>query len=249
MTTPSTLDSPTASVPPPPPAAAWEDYLDIFYAPKRVYARRTNGKFLVPLLFLTVLMVAFYFSNQSLLAPITDAEWDRQAAAMMKQNPNMTAEQMATGREFTEKFGVLFVAFGVPIIICLIGLSLWLVGKLVESTQTLRSAFVVATFAYFPRIIEQIVSGAQGLLLDPTTFNSRYSVSLGLGRFFDPDTASPVLLAILGRVDVFTIWVTVLLGIGLMVTGRIPGTRAAVAAAIVWVLGAVPVLLGALRQG
>lgn len=249
MTTPSTLDSAPESVPPPPPAAAWEDYLDIFYAPKRVFARRINGKFLVPLLFLTALMVAFYFSNQSLLAPIADAEWDRQAAAMMKQNPNVTAEQMAKGRELTEKFGVVLVAFGVPIIICLIGVTLWLVGKLVESTQTLRSAFVVATFAYFPRIIEQIVSGVQGLLLDPTTFNSRYSVSLGLGRFFDPDTVSPVLLAIVGRLDVFTIWVTVLLGIGLMVTGTIPAARAAVAVAIVWVLGAVPGLLGALRQG
>jgi hypothetical protein len=88
----------------------------------------------------------------------------------------------------------------------------------------------------------------QGLLLDPATLNGRFRLSLGVGRFLDPDTASPVLLALLGRVDVFTIWITVLLAIGLSVTGRIPRSRAAVAAAIVWVAGALPQLLGALRS-
>jgi hypothetical protein len=97
-------------------------------------------------------------------------------------------------------------------------------------------------------VLEGVLAGAQGLLLDPATLNGRFKLSLGVGRFFDPDTASPVLLALVGRVDVFTIWVTVLLAIGLSVTGRIPRSRAAVAAAIVWVAGALPQLLGALRS-
>jgi hypothetical protein len=41
--------------------------------------------------------------------------------------------------------------------------------------------------------------------------------------------------------------VTVLLAIGLSVVARIPRQRAAIAAFIVWVIGALPVLLGALR--
>jgi hypothetical protein len=47
---------------------------------------------------------------------------------------------------------------------------------------------------------------------------------------------------------VFTIWATILLGIGLAVTGRIPRGRAFVVAAIVWVIGSLPDLMGALRQ-
>jgi hypothetical protein len=46
---------------------------------------------------------------------------------------------------------------------------------------------------------------------------------------------------------VFTIWVTVLLAIGLSVTGKIPRRRAAIAAGLVWLLGAVPLVLSALR--
>jgi ABC-type transport system involved in cytochrome c biogenesis permease component len=57
-----------------------------------------------------------------------------------------------------------------------------------------------------------------------------------------------VLVVLLGRVDVFTIWVTVLLAIGLSVTGRIPRSRAAIAAVIVWICGALPQLLGAMRS-
>ena len=72
-------------------------------------------------------------------------------------------------------------------------------------------------------------------------------MSLGVGRFFDPDTASPILLAIVGRLDVVTIWVTVLLAIGLAVTGRISRGKAAIAGVIMWIVGALPPLLTALR--
>jgi hypothetical protein len=57
-----------------------------------------------------------------------------------------------------------------------------------------------------------------------------------------------VLLAVLGRVDVFTIWVTVLLAIGLAVTGKIPRARAAMAGVLMWIIGALPPLMGALRS-
>jgi ABC-type transport system involved in cytochrome c biogenesis permease component len=55
------------------------------------------------------------------------------------------------------------------------------------------------------------------------------------------------MVALASRVDVFTIWITVLLAIGLAVVGRIPRQQAAIAAAIVWLLGALPAMLGALR--
>jgi hypothetical protein len=63
----------------------------------------------------------------------------------------------------------------------------------------------------------------------------------------DPVTTQPVLLAIASRVDLFTIWVTVLLAIGLHVVGRIPKQSAAIAAAMTWLVGGFPVLFGALR--
>ena len=85
-------------------------------------------------------------------------------------------------------------------------------------------------------------------VVDTSNLNSRYSLTLGLGRFFDPDTTSPILLGLIGRIDVFTIWITVLIAIGLAVTGKISRGKAAIAAAIVWLVGALPTLAGTLRQ-
>ena len=127
----------------------------------------------------------------------------------------------------------------------LTGLALWVVGKFFDAKQTLGQAVMVAAYASVPRIVEGVVTSIQGLLLDPAQFTGRWRVSLGVGRFLDPETASPALLALVGRMDVFTIWVTVLLVIGLSVTGKIPRSRAAIAGVIVWFLGAVPLLLQA----
>ncbi|MFL5469864.1 MAG: hypothetical protein ACJ8AE_08730, partial [Gemmatimonadaceae bacterium] len=61
------------------------------------------------------------------------------------------------------------------------------------------------------------------------------------------DRASPIAIAVASRVDVFTIWVTVLLAIGIHVVGRIPKQQAAIVAAFVWIAGGLPAALSALR--
>ena len=76
----------------------------------------------------------------------------------------------------------------------------------------------------------------------------RRELTVGLGALLDPDKTSPVLLALLTRVDVFTIWQTVLLAIGLQVTGKVSKTNSYIAAALVWLIGALPTVLGALRR-
>lgn len=222
------------------PASRWEDFIDIFYAPSSVYERRRNSGFGIPMLVVAVLVGVIALANSGVMQPIMDAEFARQTAMMMKKNPQITPEMMEKGRAFGETLAKIGAFIVVPIGMFLTGLVLWIVGKFFDAKQTLAAAIMVAAYAYVPRILESILAGVQGLLMDPASLNGRYRISLGLGRFLDPDTASPMLLALLGRVDVFTIWVTVLLAIGLAVTGRIPRSKAALAAAIVWLVGALP---------
>jgi hypothetical protein len=58
-----------------------------------------------------------------------------------------------------------------------------------------------------------------------------------------------MLMAVLLRVDVFTLWITFLVAVGLRVVGKVPMSKALVGAAVVWVLGALPTLVGALMSG
>jgi Yip1 domain. len=230
------------------PASWWEDFVDIFYAPAQVFARRENSGFAIPMLVVTLLLALIAIANSGVMQPIMDAEFTRATAAAMKKNPQVTPEMMARGRAFGEVIAKYGAFVFVPVGIFLTGLVLWIVGKFFEAKQTLGAAIMVASYAFVPRIVEGVLNGVQALLLDPATLNGRFRLSLGLGRFLDPDTASPVLLALLGRVDVFSIWITVLLAIGLAVTGKIPRSRAAIAGVLVWVIGALPSLLGALRS-
>src|ERR1700738_1844856 len=86
-------------------ASLWEDFVDIFYAPSQVFARRADGKFGMPLLFLVVVCAVLAFLTKNAMQPVMDAEFARRSAEMMRKNPNLTAEQMASGRGFFEPFG------------------------------------------------------------------------------------------------------------------------------------------------
>ena len=100
---------------------------------------------------------------------------------------------------------------------------------------------MVTAYAYTIRVVEVVLNGVQALLMDPASMTSRFKLTLGVARFLDPDTASPVLLAIVGRLDVFTLWLTLLLAIGLAVTGKISREKGLIGGAILWMAGALPV--------
>jgi hypothetical protein len=228
-------------------AGLWEDFVDIFYAPSSVFARRSHGKFGLPLLFLIVAGTVLFFLTKNAMQPIMDAEFTRRSAEMLRKNPNMTSEQLASGRNFFEMLGPVFFAVGLTLTVLGAGLVLWLVGKLFDAKESLAAAMMIATYAQVPRILQILTNAAQALFMSPDKLTSVNSVGFNLARFMDPDHTSATVIAIASRVDLFTIWATVLLAIGLHVVGRIPRQRAAIAAAIVWVVGALPALFGALR--
>jgi hypothetical protein len=232
-----------------PPPSFWEDFVDIFYAPSAVFARRRDGKFGYALLFLMVAGVVLYFLTKNAMQPVMDAEFAFRSAEMMRQNPAMTSEQMAAGRGFFESFAPIIFAVSFPIIVLLTGLVLWVTGKLFDAQEPLVAAFMIATYSQVPRLVQFLTNAAQALIMSPESITSIHSVSFSAARFMDPTTTSPVLLVFASRVDLYIIWITVLLAIGLHVVGRIPKQSAAIAAAIVWLVGALPALLGALRSG
>lgn len=231
----------------PPRAAIWEDFIDIFYAPSAVFRRRENGNFFIPLVIITILCGALFYLNSGALQPMFDAEFDRQMATTMRQNPNIRPEMVERMRGFAMRIQQVAMFVFIPLAIFGVGVTTWVAGKLVDAKQTFGAALVVAAYAFAPRIIDGVLHGLQGLFLDPSQIDGRFRLSLGVGRFLDPDTVSPLLLAIVGRVDLITIWITALVAIGLCVTGRIPLRKAAIAAAIVWFVGGLPLIIPALR--
>ena len=244
----SNADAVREGEPAPTKAGLWEDFVDIFYTPSSVFARRSDGKFGLALLFLIIVGTVLFFVTKNAMQPIFDAEFTRQTTAAMRKNPNITAEQMAASRNFFDMLGPVFFALILTISVFGTGVILWLVGKLFDAKESMAAAIMIATYSEVPRIVQILTGAAQALVMNQDKLNAANSVSFNLARFMNPDTTSPVLIALGARVDLFTIWVTVLLAIGLHVVGKIPKQQAYIAAAITWVIGALPALFGALRS-
>ena len=227
----------------------WEDFLEIFVAPSEVFARREKSNFLLPLVVLTVLITVVFLGTQGAIQPAYQADGARRMAAALEANPQLTAEALEGGARTMERLLPIIVFVATPITILLTGLVLWVAGKFVGAKQAFGAAMLVATFANFPRLIQSLVNGIQGLVLPVESLDGMSRLSIGPARFLNPDLASPLMLALAMRADLFILWITVLLAIGLKVTGKITMGAAAAAAAMVYVVGAFPAILGALRAG
>lgn len=227
-------------------APSWEDYLEVFYAPSRVFARR-GTKWGGPLLVLIVASAVVIMGTYSLLRPLYDADGQRAMAGRMAE---MTAEQRERMDEMSGKFAIfapLAVLLFSAIVPMVLGILLWLVGKMLGAVQALGAAMMVAVFSYFPRILYWPILALQAAVLPEDQLTGFGSVSLSPARMIEPTADNVALMALLARLDIFVLWTTFLLGLGLKVTGKVSTEKAVLAGVIMWLLGTLQPLFGYLR--
>ncbi len=229
-------------------ASRWEDYIDVFFSPAELFRRRAGGDFGLALLVFFIAATALYFATRSFMAPVFDAEWQRAIPTMMKANPNLTADQLAGGKHMAETFGGVVIIILAPIAALVLGAVVWMIGRVLGAPMRYAQGATIATFAMFPRLLESLVNAVQATFMDERSITSRFSVSLGVGRFLPADQTNPLVLALLGRIDLFTIWITVLIAVGFKVIGKRTTGQAALGAVLVWLIGALPALFQAYRS-
>lgn len=243
---PSMTESATAAAPTQPAQSSfWEDVIDIFFQPADVFRRRQNRSVWPPMLFVAISIGIIFFATFNTLEPIFAAEFARNTAKVMAKNPQITQEMMDKQRAIGESITRYGIGVVMLVTMFILGVVTWILGKLVGSKQTFQAALVVAAWSYMPRVIGAVIAGVQGLLMDPSKLTSQLSISLSPARFMDPESTNQVLYQLLGRLDLITIWVTVLLAIGMYVTGKVSKDRAAVFGIMIWIVGSIPTLRNA----
>jgi hypothetical protein len=241
--------APDAAMPPKPEKSSlFEDFIDIFHAPSRVFARNAESSFWGPLLVVAVVSALFAFVNRDVFTAMMEAEGARALEQVRAKNPQVTAEQLESMRGMQTNVGMFFAYVGTPIVIFVVGLLAWIVAKLVSARITYSQAVLIVSFAWVPRLVQGLVNTIQKLVLDTTNITSMHSFGLSPARFMDAESTPKALLALAGRFDLFTIWLTILIGIGIAVIGKVPRSKGYIAAAILFVLGSlftvVPALVG-----
>lgn len=225
----------------PPQASIFEDFVDILTSPREVFARRATSGYAMMMVIVALLLGALFLVNRATMQDMMDAEIARGMAQAMKDNPGVTQEQLEAGKKFAGYAATAGAFVGLPLAIWMIGLGIWLVAKMLGASLTYGASALIATYAYIPRVLESIVVGAQGVLLDTSGIQGRYQLTLGVARFLDPEM-SPGLLGLIGRIDVFTLWVTVLIAIGMTVIAKLPREKVIAAGTLIWIYGALPSL-------
>ncbi|HEU4800740.1 MAG TPA: YIP1 family protein [Gemmatimonadales bacterium] len=221
------------------------DCAEIFYAPSGVFERRRGGEWAGPFFVFVIAMVLLFFATRGLLQPMMDAETNR-SLAKLAANPNTTPEQLEAARSMGAKFAAVGVLVFVLVIPFLSGLVLKVVSKVAGAAVTLKQSMAVGVLSLFPMLLSSVVGGAQGAVMDESAQTGRYAFSIGPARFLDPDTTSPMMMAVAGHFDLFSLWIFCLMGLGVKVIGR-TSTGTAIGVAVgMWAVSLLPSLLGGL---
>lgn len=240
-------------IPPPPPKpdepGVFEDLIDIFASPAKVFARRAKGGGAAIYFIVAIAMAGLGMTARPIMDNIAEAQ-ARQGMEASPQFQQMPAEQKAQAIEMQRRFFPIFYIAGPFLILLIMGVFVWIIGKIFGAAVTFGFGLVIASLAYVPRLIGFVVTN---ILAFTSSDTSKYvnpsQVSVGPAFFFDPATTSNVVLATLLRLDLLVIWSTVLIGIAYYAGGKAPKGKAAGGAFTLWLVASLFAIWGASRQG
>lgn len=222
------------------------DLIEIFYAPSAVFARRQQGQFGLPYLGLVVVGAVVFLATKNLIQPAIDAEIARSMAQAAAKN-KMTPEQLAAATSFARTIGSFGVIAFYLIAPFLVGLFVWIVGKIAKVAAIGTVAIMIATFSIYPRLVGSIVGAILAAVVPESSLTSAAAISLSPSRFVDPAT-SPGIYALLGRFDLFVLWGVVLIAFGVQAAGRGTKKQAWITAIGAWVIASLPAMWAALTS-
>ena len=217
------------------PASRWEDYVDVYFAPAELYARRKDDRPGPALITLVVLGAIAYYVLFPANTMIMRASIPAEAAG----NPGV--EGFMTTMSY---FGGIMVAITHFVSVLWAAVLLWLIARGVELRPDFRQAMIITTYAGFIYLLAQIAGGVLAMIYGEGLVPLR-DLSFGVSRFLEPESLTGVLGTLLRRIDLFVIWQAFVWAVGVRIV--LGGTRAqaAITAIGVWLLFALPGIIGA----
>ena len=235
--------TPGSSAPAPETASKFEDFIDIFASPTQVFQRREKSGFGFHLLIVSVIMAAFAYASRGVMTQVMDAMFTKRAAQMMAENPRITQEMIEGQRAMQTNIGMFFSYIGTPVMLLVMALFVWIVARVFSAKISYGQAALITTLAWVPRIIGSLVTTIQVALTDTSAVDNMYDLTASPARFMDESAVSAKLYALMGNLDVFAIWSTILIGIGIAVMGKVPRSRGLLAAGTYFVVATALVVL------
>jgi hypothetical protein len=221
----------------------------IFWEPRPVYENLAQRpRFWAPLLIMTAFAVVYMTAFSRVVG------WETMLRQQYASNPRMeqmTAEQREQAIQITTRFigpmtSVTAVAGPVMMTLVISAVLLGCFNLLGGAGIKFRQAFSITCYSFLPSALSTILALTVLLLKNPEDFSLQSPLPLNLGAFL-PRTTARWLLSLATSIDVFAIWMILLLALGFAVAARQQKKKMSYGQALMLVLipWVIAVILGA----
>jgi hypothetical protein len=225
-----------------PQLGPWERVMDTFTAPSSTFHDiRRNANWWLPFILIVCASLLFVWSvdHQLGFEQVAQANINRNAQAQQRMSTEPAAQQQQTLHIIAVTTRI--VSYASPVAILIFGLIA--AGLLMVSfnmglgaAASYKEYLAVWFYAGLPLLLKYVIAAiALFAGVSASDFDIRNPVGTNIGWYLSSDT--PLWLrTLLSHVDVFTIWVVVLLVIGCAIVAKVKRSRAALVVVGWWIL-------------
>jgi Yip1-like protein len=203
--------------------------LNAYFAPAKTFEDiRRNQSWWIPWLLISIAAAAFFFTVEKKVGFDTIvrqqiAHGPEFAQRAMEQLPPEQREKAINQRIAGSRIIYLYFSWAITLISGLI-LAALLMGAfnfILEADIPFKNALSVTFHALLVRVLAALI----GILVlfkgvDPEGFDIQNPIATNLGVLLDPNTSNKFLYHLLSGIDIFTIWLIILLGMGFAIQSR-----------------------------
>ncbi len=208
------------------PLTQAERVTDTFFAPSKTFVDiRRNRSWWLPFVLLAAFSYLFSGVLQHRLSPsaIVDSAL-RANPKKYEEFKSLPAEQQATQRHFIQ-IATTTSLYTAPLlqlaVAAITALLLWGgFNFLLGGSSTFPAMFAVVMYAWLPGLLRALLSIVMLLVGDTENYNLQDPIGTNPGYYLS-SSAAPSLHALLGSLDVFTLWILALLALGGAIVARV----------------------------
>lgn len=229
------MSTPSYPTPPPPSSAApispepelpalseGSRIIDTFVAPSKTFLDiRQNASWWAPWLLMSIVAIGYWVMVGQKIG------YDQVTRNMMannkqyqQQSPDQQERTLAFATTFTKFSGYaspLFILFAA----LLTTLGLWMTFNFAMGAEIpFGRAMAIVMYGWLPTLLSSILAAVAVWFGNPEGFRVDSPIGTNPGHYMDPQTTSKFLVGALSSLDVFGLWIVILLGIGFALNAR-----------------------------
>jgi len=139
-----------------------------------------------------------------------------QSSRASSMSPAQMDQAVRQGAPIAAIFMHIAAVVSAPIFLLIVaGLGILIVNLIFGAQTKYKTVFSLACYANLVALLSSLMAAVVNLFGDPDHFNPQNPVPTNVGFFLNPLEVSKPLYALASSVDIFTIWLLILLAIGL----------------------------------